>query len=71
MKPTIAAKITNGANKAIRWTKRTLNQPLLQLAQSVLDVGLFTESLSVRDTEDHPEAVAAFREKRPPKFKAD
>jgi enoyl-CoA hydratase len=64
----LAAKIVNGASKAIRWTKRTLNQPLLQLAQSMLDVGLYAEALSVRDTQDHPEAVAAFREKRPPKF---
>jgi enoyl-CoA hydratase len=67
----IAAKLVNGAQKAIRWTKRTLNQPLLAQAQSQLDVGLFTESLSVRDTEDLPEAVAAFREKRPPVFKGD
>ena len=65
----IAQKLANGASKAIRWTKRTLNQPLLQLAQSVLDVGLAHESLSVRCSSDHPEAVAAFREKRPPSFK--
>jgi enoyl-CoA hydratase len=64
----IAQKLANGASKAIRWTKRTLNQPLLQLAQSVLEVGLAHESLSVRCSADHPEAVAAFREKRPPTF---
>jgi enoyl-CoA hydratase len=64
----IAQKILNGPSKAIRWTKRTLNQPLLQLAQSVLDIGLAYESLSTRAVADHAEAVAAFREKRPPKF---
>jgi enoyl-CoA hydratase len=67
----IAGKLVNGAMKAIRWTKRTLNQPLLQLAQSMLDVGLFAEAMSVRDTQDHQEAVSAFGEKRPPVFKGE
>jgi enoyl-CoA hydratase len=67
----IARKLARSSAKAVRWTKRTLNQPLLQLAQSVLDVGLASESLSVRCNPDHVEAVAALREKRSPGSKAE
>jgi enoyl-CoA hydratase len=53
--------------KAIRWTKTACNIGLRQLAHGIMDAGLAYEGLSNR-TLDHQEGVAAFREKRPPKF---
>jgi enoyl-CoA hydratase len=63
-------KLLRGATQAIRWTKVTANLELKRIAHAVMDVGLAYEALSVR-TADHREAIAAFREKRPPKFQAE
>jgi enoyl-CoA hydratase len=63
----IVGKLVNGATKAIRWSKVAVNIPLRQLAHSMMDASLAYEALSNR-TADHKEAVAAFREKRKPKF---
>ena len=60
-------RLTSGATKAIRWTKVTANIELKRIAHAVMDVGVGYESLSVR-TEDHKEAINAFREKRPARF---
>jgi enoyl-CoA hydratase len=60
-------RLANGATKAIRWTKIVANLELKRIAHSVMDAGMSLESLSVR-TNDHREAVTAFREKRPPRF---
>jgi enoyl-CoA hydratase len=62
-----AARLESGAMKAIRWTKTAVNIGLRQLAHGIMDAGLAYEGLSNR-TRDHQEGVAAFREKRPPKF---
>lgn len=56
-----------GAMQAIRWTKTTVNIELKRIAHALMDPGMAYEALSVR-SRDHAEAVAAFREKRPPKF---
>ena len=62
-----AKRLVGGAMKAIRWTKMSVNIGLKQLAHSIMDAGIAYETLSNR-TEDHAEAVAAFREGRKPKF---
>lgn len=63
----LAERLATGATKAIRWTKITTNLALKQLIHSYFDTGIAYEALSSR-TRDHAEAVAAFRERRPPKF---
>lgn len=62
-----ARRIRDGAQKAIRWTKVSVNIGLKQLAHSIMDTSLAYEALSNLSA-DHAEAVAAFREKRAPKF---
>jgi len=62
-----ADKLAAGATKAIRWTKLSANIGLKQLAHSIMDASLAYEALS-NSTQDHQEAVNAFREKRSPVF---
>ena len=63
----IAERLAGGATKAIRWTKTAVNIGLKQLAHTIMDASIAYEALS-NQTADHREAVAAFREKRKPKF---
>lgn len=63
----LAERIAAGATKAIRWTKITTNLALKQLFHSYFDTGIAYEILS-NASADHREAVAAFRDKRAPKF---
>ena len=63
----LAQRLAAGATQAIRWTKFTSNLPLKALIHAHFDAGLAYELLSNR-TADHAEAVAAFRERRPPRF---
>lgn len=65
-----AHKLGNGALQSIAGTKITMNVPLRQAAQSLLDVGMAYEGLS-NITRDHQEAVTAFVEKRKPVFTGD
>ena len=52
---------------AVRWTKMLINQAIQQSVNATLALGLATEQLSSH-TEDQKEAMAAFFEKRKPKF---
>ncbi len=52
---------------AVRWTKMLINQSIHQGINSTLALGLATEQLSSH-TDDQKEAMAAFFEKRKPKF---
>lgn len=63
-----ADRLTSGARYAIRTTKMSVNIGLKQLAHSIMDACIAYETLSNR-TDDHREAVAAFREKRKPVFR--
>lgn len=60
-------ELSSGAIKAIKWTKMSVNIGLQQLANTILDASLAYEGLS-NLTQDHQEAVNAFREKRKPVF---
>lgn len=62
-----AQKLAAGAPKAIQWTKQSVNIGLKQLAHSILDASFALEALSGR-TQDHQEAINAFRDKRVPNF---
>lgn len=62
-----ATRLAAGAMKSINWTKMTVNIGLKQLAHSMMDASIAFEARS-NVTEDHAEAVAAFREGRKPKF---
>ena len=62
-----AQELAKGAPFAIRWTKLALNRPLWQTLNNVLEFGLATEAMTMA-TQDHKEAVAAFAEKRAPRF---
>ena len=63
----IAERIASGPTHAIRWTKVTANLSLKALVHAHFDTGIAYEMLS-NQTDDHREAVAAFREKRTPVF---
>lgn len=63
-----ADRLSEGATKAIQWTKLSVNVGLKAIVHPVMEASMAYESLSVR-TEDHREAVAALREKRAPVFR--
>ena len=63
----MAQRLARGAARAIQWTKASVNIALKQLAHTVLDASMAYEVIS-NHTQDHQEAVTAFREKREPKF---
>jgi enoyl-CoA hydratase len=62
-----ADRLAKGAQQAIRYSKATINIALRQLASSMMDVGLGYESVT-NTSDDHREALSAFREKRSPQF---
>ena len=60
-------RLLAGATLAIRWTKITVNVELKRIAHALMDTGLAYEALTAQ-SRDHAEAVAAFGQKRAPKF---
>ena len=62
-----ARRLSTGAQRAINWTKMTMNIMLRQQAAAILDAGMAYEVLT-NATRDHREAVSAFIEKRKPVF---
>ncbi|WP_417514147.1 enoyl-CoA hydratase/isomerase family protein [Minwuia sp.] len=63
----MAERLANGASKAIRWTKVSVNIGLKQMAHAIMDASISYELMS-NLSKDHQEAVNAFREKRRPVF---
>jgi enoyl-CoA hydratase len=63
-------KLLGGAQLAIRRTKALLQIELRRITTALLDQGLAWEGETVR-TADHREAIAALREKRPPRLGAE
>jgi enoyl-CoA hydratase len=63
----IVDRLANGATKAIRWTKTSMNIQLRLIAHAALDASLAYEALT-NISADHQEAVNAFKEKRRPRF---
>lgn len=66
----MAERLANGATRAIRWTKTSINIGLKRYAHSVMDTCLGYEMLTFASN-DHREAVDAFVNKRRPEFKGD
>jgi enoyl-CoA hydratase len=62
----VAAKLANGPQMALRWTKRALNG-WLKTASPIFESSLAFEMLSFFD-DDVAEGAKAIREKRPPVF---
>lgn len=62
----IAARLANGSQSAIRWTKYSLNN-WLRLAGPIFDTSLALEFIGFSGPDVH-EGVASLREKRPPAF---
>jgi enoyl-CoA hydratase len=63
----LVKKITANPRWAVRWTKTVTNMALRDLAQRLMDPAVAYEMMS-NLTDDHQEAVSAFREKRKPNF---
>lgn len=63
----IADRLAAGAPQAIAASKAAVNAYLRSVSATVMPIGLRYEQQTMH-TSDHREAVAAFQEKRPPKF---
>ena len=63
----MADELAAGPKWAIRWTKTVVNIALRELAHKLMDASVAYEMMT-NLTADHREAVAAFRERRAPKF---
>ncbi|MEO1406389.1 MAG: enoyl-CoA hydratase-related protein [Pseudomonadota bacterium] len=66
----LVAKLAANPKWAVRWTKTITNIPLRALAAQLMDASIGWESVS-NTLKDRAEAVAAFKEKRPPKLTGD
>jgi len=64
----LANRLASGPTWAIRWTKTAVNKRLRDEVNLVFDFSISAERLTMA-TQDHREAVQAFREKRAPQFK--
>lgn len=64
---TLAQRIAATPPRAVQGTKATINIPLREVAQAVMDAGMAYETVTSR-SHDHREAVMALLEKRKPSF---
>jgi enoyl-CoA hydratase/carnithine racemase len=64
----VAKEFMDAAPRAVASTKEALNRVLVPALQADLDNVVQLQSM-LKQTEDHPEALKAFLEKRKPKFK--
>jgi enoyl-CoA hydratase len=62
-----AHKLAAGAPLAVQYTKQAVNQYVKQVAATSFDLATALEMSTFRSA-DHAEALAALREKRPPRF---
>ena len=63
----IAARLAAGAPRALALTKRALNAAWDRDLDAALDAEAYLQDIAGR-TKDHAEGLAAFMEKRPPRF---
>jgi enoyl-CoA hydratase len=63
----VVSRIVDLPRYAVGWTKRLLNRETMHRQIDLMYEGIALETLTF-DTEDHREGVAAFLEKRPPRF---
>ena len=63
----LAGTLASGATKAIGIIKRTLNKSMTMSLDELLSYEAMMQEVAAQ-TSDHKEGVAAFIEKRPPKF---
>jgi enoyl-CoA hydratase len=62
-----AQRLAGGAPLAVRYTKQAINKLVKQALNLAFDTSTALEIVTLQ-SEDHREALAALREKRPPKF---
>jgi 2-(1,2-epoxy-1,2-dihydrophenyl)acetyl-CoA isomerase len=67
---TIAARLADGAPRAIALTKRALNAAWDHDLEAALEYEAHLQDLAGR-TKDHAEGMAAFMDKRPPRFSGE
>jgi enoyl-CoA hydratase len=63
-----AARLAAGAPLAVRYTKQAVNKLVKQALNVAFDTSTALEIVTFQ-SEDHKEALAALREKRPPRFR--
>ena len=63
----LAGKVAMGPPSALKLTRTMLYKGLTTNLETVLDMAAFCESITL-GSQDHQEALAAFREKRAPRF---
>lgn len=63
-----AERLANGPKNAIRWSKTAANIGLKQLAHSIMDAAMAYETVTLHSA-THKEAIDAFTEGRPPRFR--
>ena len=64
-----AERLASGPIQAISWTKTCMNKVAHHYIEMMAEVALARELICFMYSEDHKEAVSAFREKRSPQFK--